>query len=456
MVLRTSTGFVKCFVLMLLSLLLTSSASARKANDVIPGLFGGDGIVLRDPSNGHAAIFTPPTNDQLNALSDAIGSQVGQFAVGAAVASFSFDPVQAVFMQTNESLGPLAAERAETIEKGTINFGLSYARSEFLKFEGDDLDDLTLNFAHARTCNNNFVEIEGSPGCVIDPDNRPIFELDGMVAKIDLELSQDVLNFFANYGLFENLDIGVLLPVVHTEIEANAEVTLQRNFGGSTNAHQFCTPTTPSGEQGCGTPFVNLSGSFNRDLGVLDNPFINPGGPAFQSSTARSRTSSDTWGVGDLLVRGKWNFLDTKDGAPVDMSWLSRIRFPTGDEDNFHGQGNYAFSNYLVMSRQLGWIAPHANFGLEFSTGGAEFDNFRYTVGADARVHKKVTIALDLIGLNAINKRDGLGDDLVDISAGAKVNVWKQVNLLASVLGPLNVNEGLRAITYGFGIEGNF
>jgi hypothetical protein len=283
-----------------------------------------------------------------------------------------------------------------------------------------------------------------------------------MVAKIDLELSQDVLNFFANYGLFENLDIGVLLPVVHTEIEANAEATIQRNFAGSASAHQFCTPTTPGDlivggggrTAGCGTPFVNSSGSFNRDLGVLDDP-INADG-TFASSTARSRTSSDTWGVGDLLVRGKWNFLDTKDGAPVDMSWLSRIRFPTGDEDNFHGQGNYAFSNYLVMSRQLGWIAPHANFGLEFSTGGAEFDNFRYTVGADARVHKKVTIALDLIGLNAINKRDGLGDDLVDISAGAKVNVWKQVNLLASVLGPLNVNEGLRAITYGFGIEGNF
>ena len=84
-----------------------------------------------------------------------------------------------------------------------------------------------------------------------------------------------------------------------------------------------------------------------------------------QVSQTLSETASAT-GLGDILLRGKYNFVRSNANA---LAASIDLRLPTGDEDDLLGTGATQTKLQLLASGEYGLFAPHAYFGYTFSNG---------------------------------------------------------------------------------------
>lgn len=404
-------------------LILAQSTSAKRLNDVIPSLYGGDGITL-DNSFHRAHFPSDELTQDLNDLNSEISSALNLVTPGAAVASFTFDLEEAVFVQTTESLGPTVAERPQTIGKGKINFGATYTRLDFKRFDGDKLNNLEFTLDHDPcTPQSNCID---QPGPI---DGDPSYELDKVLVKLDIKLTQDIFQFFANYGVLDDWDIGIIVPVVHAKIDVNSYGTVELNHPASDDTfgppHFFC------GEGTAGEECVQGSDVANQ----------------YDSETAT--------GFGDVVLRSKYHVLKSDKWLP-DVGVFGFVSFPTGDSDDFLGTGHTEFDLFATMAKTFWRLTPHANVGVELSTGGSELDGFRYIAGVEAAIHKRLSVSGDVVGWTAFD-RDNFGDDLVDFAVGTKINPFSTIALVGTVIFPLNKNHGLRTnVTWSAGVEYTF
>jgi hypothetical protein len=222
-------------------------------------------------------------------------------------------------------------------------------------------------------------------------------------ATIDLSIKEDVWALFGTYGITRNWDVGIVVPIIHIDFRAVGDATIIRNSPVSTLVHNFGPGSSPSHVSGGG----------------------------------------EETGVGDILVRTKYNFLRNQ-GAWPDLAVLGQAKLPSGDPNNLLGTGHTNFLGMLVASKTYGFLTPHVNAGYELTTGPREDDNLRYIVGFDARVHPRVTLVTDLLGRWEPN-RTGNGSHLLDMAFGLKVNPVGSLLVGGYAQVPLNRNEGLRA-----------
>ena len=201
---------------------LPLEAGARDLEDAITDLYGGDGITLAPAVPSHEAHFTPTGLSELAQLQDSIRSSLVAFAPSAPVSSFTFDLEQGVFTRSTQTFGPLVAERAPTIGRLKVNVGASYTEAIYSRFEGTDLDNVELQFAHIDCCFG-----PGLSG----------FEQDQVGVNIDLEIEQRVAALRATLGLTDHWDIGVLVPYVWNRLNVDAVGFVIDNSGSG--AHRF-------------------------------------------------------------------------------------------------------------------------------------------------------------------------------------------------------------------------
>ncbi|HSF32956.1 MAG TPA: transporter [Candidatus Tectomicrobia bacterium] len=405
------TSFQLRAVLALIVVALLSespSAVAASLKNVVRDLYGGDGIVLQPsppPFPTHAPHFTASSLQGLDSLNTALSSNLGLFAFNSTVTGFTFDIERGIPVRTTESLGPLLAERAPTIGARRLNVAFAYTHLDFKRFEGTQLSDLSLTLEHEDTNGNGIRDTTGIFS----------FESDDIHVDLDLKIREDVFAFFATYGLTRHWDVGVVVPIIHVHVRAAADATIVRNSPVSQLVHNF--------------------------------------GP--QSDAPRSTGGGDETGIGDIILRTKYNFLRERPIWP-DLAIVGDIKLPSGNEDDLLGTGETNFRALLVASKTLGLLTPHLNVGYEITTGDSEQDNFRYVVGFDARLHPKVTGAIDVLG-RWEPQGDGIGDNMVDLALGAKWNIFGTFLLNGIVQLPLNRNEGLRPnVIWTVGIENTF
>jgi hypothetical protein len=364
----------------------------------VSGLYGGDGIRLQP--TGHDAHFTASSLQGLDRLNAAIATNVGLLSLNSSVSGFTFDVERGVPVQTTESLGPLVAERAQTIGARKFNVALSYTRINYSKFQGQDLDDLKLVFKH------DDVNHDGVLGGPLD------FERDTIDVQLNLKITEDIVALFGTYGLTDRWDVGVVVPIVHIHLRADAHATIIRRSAVSTRVHQF--------------------------------------GP--QSDPQDDSAGGDETGIGDVILRTKYNFLRGDPTWP-DLAVVGEVKLPTGNPDDLLGTGETNFKALFVASRMYGVFTPHVNLGFEVSTAGTEEYNFRYILGTDVRLHPRVTAVFDILG-RWEPWGDGIGDNTVDAAIGLKWNPWRSLLLNGGVQIPLNPNEGLRAdVIWSVGLE---
>jgi Putative MetA-pathway of phenol degradation len=395
--------------------LAAGSVNAADLRDFVVNLYGGDGIQLSPvtPVPGAAAHVPHFTDESLEAftlLNSAIASSTGTFSFNSTFTGITFDVATGIPVETENSLGPLLAESATTLGKGKIDLAFGISHFEYDRIDGQELDSLTLDFPHEDCCSP-----QANLGGALRPPAdgvRTDFENDVVRVMLDIDLQYDVFAFFANYGLTDVWDVGIVVPVISVDASARAHAEVAAISGS--NVHSF----------------------FGQD-------------ELQDSSTSGSET-----GIGDVIVRTKYNFVRDQ-GAMPDVALLAQVTAPSGDEDKLLGTGETRYKAGLIASKRYGAFGPHLNVAYEVSTGENAEDNVSYAGGFDVRVSEKFTAGLDLLG-RYYPDQEAIGNTILDAALSAKWNPFKGMNapLNAYVIVPVNEDHGLRSdLIYGIGID---
>jgi hypothetical protein len=339
--------------------LFTARASGQAFNlrDLLTD-FLREGITLAPPTApfpSHEAHFSGIDSEEFHALehmSDEIGNQLSNFPLASSAGGFTyrFDPSAGVFTRTADSFGPVYAERAESIGVGKFNLGLSYSHFTYDRLHNLRLrdGDLRLVFTHED------INHDGS-------NLQPFFEGDVITGRLFLKIGTDVTAFVLTYGLTDRADLGLAVPIVRVRLEARTDLQIQRLATGSVapDIHRFAN--------GRSTDTVRQSGSAS--------------------------------GVGDVIVRGKYQLLRADRGG---LALAADVRLPTGDERELLGSGSTRVKAFLIGSLRWGTFSPHVNAGYNWNlrTGSApKFANqIGYAAGFDWAAHSRLTFAADVIG----------------------------------------------------------
>ena len=191
---------------------------------------------------------------------------------------------------------------------------------------------------------------------------NPAFEGDVIEAALALRLTTDTIVMYGSYGLTDRLDLGVAVPIISVDVDASIQARIRR----------LATAANPSLHQ------------FDGD---------NPDERVFA-------TSGSATGLGDIVVRAKYNFLRGRGGG---LAAAVDVRTPTGDESNLLGTGGVQTKVYAIASAAAGKLSPHANVGYTFSSEGALpgaslKDEVNYTVGVDLAVTSRISVIADVLG----------------------------------------------------------
>jgi hypothetical protein len=340
-----------------------SRASAQEPNKLallIPLLYGPSGLKvdslakLPDGSD-HSAHFNSAFQAEFTQFNVALASQIAAVPLPTPASGFTytFDSSLGVFQRSTQSFGPILTERAETIGKHKLTFGVTYQHFGFDSIEGLSLGDIPAVFTH------DHAELGGGRSDLVTTNNA-----------IDASVDQTVA--FLSYGLASRLDLSVAVPLVAADLAVRSDAQVQRIGTESSPATHFY-------DDGRG------------DLGT----------------TRTYRDSGHASGLGDVVVRLK--------GTPVHNESVALAlgidgRFPTGDEENLLGLGAYGIKPFAVLSFSQGRVAPHLNVAYLWNgksvlagdvvSGTKEDlpDQVQYAVGADVGVSKRLTLAFDFLG----------------------------------------------------------
>jgi hypothetical protein len=340
-------------------------ASAQSSSTGLAGLllrfFSPDNPVLlapnlANPVQSHDAHFRSQANAQatLRQLNAGIAAQLATFPIGSSSGGFTytFDETLGVYNRTTQSFGPIFAERPLTLGKNKFALAVNYQHASWDRFEGRDLSggELPLYLTHEDTNRDG-----GSLNL--------FFEGDIIKSDLAIDLKTDTTVLLASYGVSGRLDVGVAVPFLSIDMNANVTATIDN----------IATTTTP---------------------GIIHQ---------FDQNGAQSHVypeSGHASGIGDVLLRTKWNLYR---GASASAALGGDLRMPTGDEADLLGSGATQFKLWGVIGGSPGRFSPRASFGYTFSSGGSEFtgdlpDELNYTAGFDVAVHPRLTIAADFVG----------------------------------------------------------
>ncbi len=380
---------------------------------------------LRDQLASASQTVGVTSGSAFDALADVIADTAARsIPVVSASAGFTyrFNPELEVFERTSETLGPIFLERPDTLGQSKININVSFQYVQFDAFDGTSLRRLE------------------APDPIITRVTVPggaLLRFNADRLQYRLRIQDYVTALSVTYGVLDNLDANLLVPLIQTNFAAG--VTAQQEFTAGPD------------------------GNFTRSAG-----------PPRTGST-----KGDTFGVGDLLLRFKYqlpqlDFLKSAAGL--------QLRLPSGREEDFQGIGSFEASPSLFVSTVL-WsrLEPYANGAIDLLADDVGRSQARYGVGVDVDVTRRLGLAFAFLGrsefereapsgetdfLHLVNGRPALRPllgidfarhDFFDFSFGARTVVWRGIMVFANGIYALN-DAGLRNDTVipTVGFEGTF
>jgi hypothetical protein len=316
------------------------------------------GITLAPPPAGfpsHETHFIGADSPQFQAvqqLNQQVANQLSTFPLASSAGGFTytFDPALGVMSRATDSFGPIYAERADTIGRGRFNLGLNYSHYTF-----DHINDLSLRNGGLKLVFTH-IDING------DKSNlQPWFEGDLITAQLFVKVQTDITAFEMTYGLGDHFDVGMAVPLVHVQLAARTDATINR----------LATATNFPGIH------VFLNGTSSE---------------TFQQSGSAS-------GVGDVVLRAKYCI---SPGAAPGLALAADVRLPTGDDGNLLGTGTTQVKVYAIGSAHLAAFSPHFNAGYTFSnhrSGQPRLpDEISYAGGFDWALSPRFTFMVDALG----------------------------------------------------------
>lgn len=420
---------------------------------VLPNLFGSGGLSLfNNPVFPHYAHFIGSAQTTLNqTLGTAIATQLAILPIISPSSGFTYkyDSAAGGFVRSTTTFGPIYTERADTIGKHQVYFGVDYERFRFNELDGISLKNIPSVFSH----------VPGTgPGGAREPYESDVIQGNN---SIDLNLDQTVL--FTTVGLTNKIDVSLAVPFSSVRMGASSDDNIIRVSG----------PTFQLGNRTIPNPH-----EFNA-AGSLSNVY-----------SARG----SAYGIGDPTIRIKGNLIES---GPLRVALAMDIRAPLGNARELLGSGSTGIKPFVAISAGKR-VSPHVNVGYEWNSSsilagnltgttvsensagnvviqngpvikGHVPSNVFFSLGADIGVTSRLTLAFDYLGQTVINASQiyrssyvtnnipgGTGAiSLPDISgrnqtmtlnngaAGLKFNLFGGLLLTADILFRMD-NNGLR------------
>ncbi len=252
--------------------------------------------------------------------------------------SFRFNFEAGMFESVTSSLGPTFVDRAETLGARRFDASATYLFARLTEVRGKDLnstgDDLASVFSGL------FSFTSGPPGVSVD---HSFF-----ISEFALE--QNILNLSATYGLTDRWDVNLLAPILDTRLVVRGRSDL-------------CHPN-------CDAPV----GPISSHAAALD---------------------ADHVGLGDVQLRTKYRFADA---FGFKLAGGFALRFPTGDQDNFQGTGDFTMTPSLIVSREIRRSDVHLSLGAEVNTQNVDQSRARYAAGVTLGLTDRAAALFDFIG----------------------------------------------------------
>jgi hypothetical protein len=337
-----------------------------------------------------------------------------------------------IFERQNIGLGAIFNERADLLGQGRFAVGAAYIHQDFDEFNGRDISNLRIQkglFAKARSL-GDFLE----PG-IVD-------------ANVNLDISTSTVALYGIYGVTNWLDVSLLVPI--TEISQKAQSTI----GQGAQTFQADVPVFLP-DLNCSVKQASLGRCHISDFTILRK------GTRFTLTKSslpdgkyHDKVDRTRAGIGDLIMRAKARFLEGDWGA---LGGLTEFTFPTGQEDNFIGDG--AFKTRLILLYSKGFFENRLNFHLngggKITTQTSDKNTLEYGATVDAVATPRLSLLAELIGSYRVDS-GGLPDNFIDGAFGFKANPIAGLIVNASFRIPFT-NDGLRSdLTYLVGLEYDF
>ena len=175
----------------------------------IPRLYGPMGLVL--PNNFHAAHFQSSFQQSFTPMNSAVASQLAllPFASPASGLIYTFNSATGLYSRSSQTLGPVIAERGETIGRRRLFIGVSYQYFKFDNIDGIDLNRLPVVFTHEQQTGAEY-------------------EKDVISAYNSIGLNINQFTAVGTFGLTDRLDVSVAVPLVNVHFSAVSDATIDR------------------------------------------------------------------------------------------------------------------------------------------------------------------------------------------------------------------------------------
>ena len=287
---RTSRRFVRALLCGAMCLAVDSSAGAQTPAppDSLVGLL----VDLERQVNTFTGLPQRADPGELAVFGNLIALEQSTAPLGTSTGAFTFtfDPQLGVLTRSTQSFGPVFASRSLTTGRNRFSAGFNYLHAGY-----DSIAGMNLGNGELKPVQN----VQGAPGL-------PRY------STLTLDLSSDTVVAFGNFGVADNLDVGIVVPWIRT----------------------------------------NISGQ----VGLFNAAGIDVTGGSLRLARA---TSS---GIGDFAIVGKYRVLPKADGG---IALMVQLHLPTGDEHNLRGLGITRTMIGGVWSMG-GRVSPHVNLGYEF------------------------------------------------------------------------------------------
>ncbi len=334
--------------------------------------------------------------------------------------TYRYNPDTEVFERTSDTLGPLFMERPDTLGRNKFNLSVSFEYVELDEFNGTDLT----NLQNSDPVVISTRDVSGTPT-----------GFSARRLRYSIGLQQYVTSLSATYGITDDLDINLLLPIISTRLRVGVHSQQVASAG--------------------------LDGVFSPSVGPPQSGFDNAGAV----------------GVGDILLRAKyqlprWDWLRSALGL--------QLRLPSGSNSDFQGTGDVEVSPFIYLSTVL-WdrVEPSVDLGIDYNAGNVSNSAGRYDFGVDVDVTRWCNLNVAYLGrsefeagaanTNFKHLHDGqlvseplLGlnfnrTDTSDLSFGVRFVVWGNVMVYANGIYAIN-DQGLRndTIIPTGGVEATF
>jgi hypothetical protein len=387
----------------------------------IPSLFGGSFVTSISPRDVSDA-QTPRVADRFRSLSSALAVARSQAPIPSATGAFRFewDDDLDSYVRVTQSLGPIVAERAQTLGRRTLTFSFSYTRLDFNTLDGDSLHHLQSVQPALSSAFINRLPSES---------DRVAAGFQALQTNLSLNFGFDLFFFTAAYGLTDSIDVSLSLSVNQARMSAQAGATIVDTRHPDTN--------------------VNAEGAFFtvKQKGVVVGGSGDLCGADFRCTN--DSFSDSAFGTGDLFLRGKWHFYDFQ---YVDLAVAGVLTLPTGNADELLGFHDPTFTPWLIASKTFfDRVEPHINLGYSIRSS-EDVSQAEWIAGTDLLATQWLTLDADFLGFYDTGS-NSINGDVYQSAVGFKVNPFGRFVLAANFQFPLN-DVGLRAdVIYSAQVE---